>query len=59
MVLIISSTSEIGIAKPIPSILASELIPLDEYFNELIPTTSPLLLSRAPPLLPPLMAASI
>ena len=53
-----SVISLIGIANPIPSILAELLLPLEEYLAELIPTTSPLLLRRAPPLLPPLIAAS-
>ena len=33
--------------------------PLDEYFATLIPITSPLAFNNAPPLLPPLIAASV
>ena len=54
-----SLTSDIGIAKPIPSTLADVLVAPLEYLSEFIPTTSPLALSSAPPLLPPFIAASI
>ena len=57
--LIISFKDEIGIEKLIPSTLAFELIPLYEYFATLIPITSPLAFNNAPPLLPPLIAASV
>ena len=42
----------IGIAKPKPS------IPVPEAFIVLIPITSPLLFTNAPPLFPELIAAS-
>ena len=52
--------SDIGIANPIPSIEAVYDDDDDaEYFAELIPTTSPALFNNAPPLFPPLIAASI
>ena len=49
----ISVTSEIAIAYPIPS------TSVDASFAELIPTTSPSIFKRAPPLLPGLIAASV
>jgi len=45
--------ADIGIAYPIPSTFSST------NFTELIPITSPLEFSSAPPLLPGLIAASV
>ena len=51
--LTIGSALEIGIAYPIPSTFVPEIL------AELIPITSPLILSNAPPLFPGLIAASV
>ena len=53
MPLAVSSAVLIGIAYPIPSTDVSE------YFTVFIPITSPLPFSKAPPLLPGLMAALV
>ena len=48
-----SKVEFIGIANPIPS------TPLPDNFNVLIPITFPSLFTRAPPLLPEFIAASV
>ena len=60
MLVTMSRTSSIGMAKPMLSMEAVELeLELEPYFAFVMPTTSPYMLNRAPPELPELMAASV
>ena len=56
-----SMTSLMGMAKPMPSMVASELdvLPLLDSLAEVMPTTRPYWSNRGPPELPLLMVQSV
>ena len=55
----ISTTSFDGMANPIPSTALPATADVDEILLELIPITCPSILTKAPPELPGLIAASV